>query len=79
MWFFATRHQLAAVTGRPFSHAARRLDLSKIKRMLIEHREFAAVVEAASREMLIGLVLFDPVFDSQRNHLYIQLRLGPPI
>jgi DDE family transposase/transposase-like protein DUF772 len=35
-----------------------------------------AVVEAASRETRIGLVLADAEFDSERNHTYIRQQLG---
>jgi hypothetical protein len=35
-----------------------------------------AVVQAASQEMPIGLVLADAEFDSERNHTYIRQRLG---
>jgi len=35
-----------------------------------------AVVEAASRETSIGLVLADAEFDSERNHTYIRQQLG---
>jgi hypothetical protein len=35
-----------------------------------------AVVEAASRETRIGLVLADAEFDSERNHTYIRKQLG---
>jgi len=34
------------------------------------------VVEAASRETPIGLVLADAEFDSERNHTYIRQKLG---
>ncbi len=35
-----------------------------------------AVVEAASKQTRIGLVLADAEFDSERNHTYIRQRLG---
>ena len=35
-----------------------------------------AVVEAASRQTRIGVVLADAEFDSERNHTYIRQRLG---
>jgi hypothetical protein len=35
-----------------------------------------AVVEAASQQTRIGLVLADAEFDSERNHTYIRKRLG---
>jgi len=35
-----------------------------------------AVVEAASQQTRVGLVLADAEFDSERNHTYIRKRLG---
>lgn len=39
-------------------------------------RESACVVEAASQQTRIGVVLADAEFDSERNHTYIPQRLG---
>jgi hypothetical protein len=52
------------------------LEQSARRRPRNDYANLPTMIEAASQQTRIGLVLADAEFDSERNHTYIRQRLG---